>query len=152
MEINEAVNQAEKMLKFFKAFEKLEEVLNTLALSDQLIKERTTQVDSLTQEIQNLSNKKALMVKGFEADVYAARVHSEEAAKRYEDQSTLSKDRLRLLHENIVAEESKLTEEHSKSMRNRQTELDNLLSEIAIQSKLLESAKKALDAIKARLG
>jgi len=149
--IQEAANEAEKMFKFFKAFEKLDEALKMLAMYDQLIRERKEVSESLQVEIQNLSDKKALLVKGYDDDINTARINSENAAEQFRKEQKINEAKIIELQKKYEEEKSNLYIEYNILMKARQTELDNLLLEVEKYSKSLESAKKALNAIKAKL-
>jgi hypothetical protein len=152
LSIQEAAHEAAKMVRFFRVFEKLSEVINTISMSDQLIKERTDQTESLRKEIQSLSDQKALLVKGFDSEVYTARIDSENAANKYrEEQKRIEGDILNLKNR-YQEEEIKLSEQHSSEMKSRQAELNGLLVDIEKNSKLLVSAQKALDNLRTKLG
>jgi len=152
LNIQEVADEARKMVKFFKVFEKLDEVLKTLAMNDQLIRERKEFSESLQKEIQGLSDKKAILVKGFDDDVYTARINSENAAERYRKEQERCEADILITQKHYQEEEERLIEEHLLAMESRQTELNRLLVVIENHKKLLDATQKALNNLRAKLG
>lgn len=152
LNIQEVADEARKMVKFFKVFEKLDEVLKTLAMYDQLIRERKEFSESLQKEIQDLSNKKALLVKGFDDEVYTARINSENAAERYKKEQEKTETAILNLQNHYQEEEIRIMGIFNITIDSRQTESNNLLLEIEKNNKLLRSAQEELNILRAKLG
>lgn len=152
LNIQEVADEARKMVKFFKVFEKLDEVLKTLAMYDQLIRERKQFSESLQKEIQDLSNKKALLVKGFDDEVYTARINSENAAERYKKEQEKTETAILNLQNHYQEEEIRIMGIFNITIDSRQTESNNLLLEIEKNNKLLRSAQEELNILRAKLG
>lgn len=151
LNIQEVADEARKMFKFFKVFEKLDEVLKVFATYDQLINERISQAEFLKREIQGLSDKQAILIKGFDDDVYTARINSENAVERYRKEQEKSETAIFATQNHYQEEEIKLAYQHDLLMGSRQTELNNLVSEIERSSRLLNSVQKSVDNLRTKL-
>lgn len=150
--VQEAANEAEKMLKFFKAFEKLDEILKTLTMYDQLIRERKEVSESLERKIQNLLSNKDSIIKGFDDEVYTARINSENASERFKKEQEKCEAEILAVQRHYQEEETRIMGIFNTTIESRQVELNNLLSEIEKHSKLLRSTQEELKTLRAKLG
>lgn len=151
LSIKEVADEARKMAKFFRVFSTLEEVLDTLAMYDQLITERKGFSESLQKEIQNLSDKKAILIKGFDDDVYTARINSENAIDIYQKAQTLADEKIIALKKQYEDAKQNEEDDYQALIVSHRDTLNVLTIDIEKNSKLLGTARKALNAIKAKL-
>lgn len=150
--IKEAYQEADKMLKFFKSFEKLQAVLKTLFLSEQLINERETKVASLENDILQLQKKYEKMSRETTDQIVAARNNADRSIEEFSKLSDLYDKKLNTLHEEYKAKVESMDTEHYETIKIRQVELNKILSEIDNNKKILEATQKRMDELKSKLG
>jgi len=147
----EAINSARQMANFFKAFKKIEEVVNVAAMLEQNIKELESRREKLIPEIESLIEKKELAEKNFTKVLEEMKVKFEDTKieldselKIVRDEFEKEKESLFLEIEAIKVAKMNALVEHEEAMVQIKTEKDET-------EKTLIKVKDELEGIKIRL-
>ena len=140
-----------KMMRVLKAFEKLDEVVRVATLHEQLVSERTKQLQRLDQEILDLKKSKEKLSQEITEEISHARQMAEKAIGDYKQSEEWHLEKSKLLSEDYEQKMISLSEEFEESRAEYGAENKRLLEEIARNSTLLESIKKQIATLRSKL-
>jgi len=151
LNIEGAYREVERFAKFFKAFEKIQEVLKFLASSEQLIQEKSLKVQSLTSEIAELEAKRQKTLADLDRDVYDSRIRTEQIIRDYKEQQELCANEIATATVDHNAAIQKLKADFDRAFDTYNEQLVSLKSEIGRHNDILGSIKAQIEKIKSKL-
>ena len=151
MNLEEAYREVERFSKFFRAFEKIHEVLQFLASSEQLIQEKTSKVQSLTSEIEGLEAKKRKTLSDLDRDIYDTRLITEKTIKDYHAQADFYAEEIAKMTLEHHATIKRLEDDFVHTANAYNEQLGDLEEEIRKHNDILGSVMAQIETIKSKL-
>jgi SMC interacting uncharacterized protein involved in chromosome segregation len=158
MQPNEALEIVGKVKHFYRAFEKIEEVMQMIYQSDNLLKEIVQKQNASKKEIEKLSEQKEQLLKEIDANISRDGIKYEDYQKEMAGKVKLLDDAFTQKTKGfndyvaVLGEKQVIAEtEYKKVIDGYEQQIENLKSSVAEEETKLVVAKKGLDDIKSKM-